>query len=76
MTRRPWTPKQRDERASFQDEVAEIATRLAQVSLNDQEYLVVDAETLDTQTAGREEVTKDLEEGNCELASHGRKGPG
>ncbi|OLQ04789.1 hypothetical protein AK812_SmicGene12099 [Symbiodinium microadriaticum] len=54
-----------------EDEVAEIAIRLAQVSLNvqeylvvdaetlvslnDQEYLVVDAETLDTQTAGREE---------------------
>ena len=55
--------------ASFQDEVAEVANKLAQVSLHDQEYLVVDAETLDTQAADREEVTKDLEEGNCELAS-------
>ena len=55
--------------ASFQDEVAEVANKLAQVSLHDQEYLVVDAETLDTQPADREEVTKDLEEGNCELAS-------
>ena len=55
--------------ASFQDEVAKVANKLAQVSLHDQEYLVVDAETLDAQAADREEVTKDLEEGNCELAS-------
>ena len=53
--------------AASTDEVAEVANKLAQVSLHDQEYLVVDAETLDAQAADREEVTKDLEEGNCEL---------
>ena len=57
------------EPSSFQDEVAEVANKLAQVSLHDQEYLVVEAETLDTRAADREEVTRVLEEENCELAS-------
>ena len=61
-----WPPS---EPSSFQDEVAEVANKLAQVSLHDQEYLVVEAETLDTRAADREEVMRVLEEENCELAS-------
>ena len=61
-----WPPS---EPSSFKDEVAEVASKLAQVSLHDQEYLVVEAETLDTRAADREEVTKVLEEENCERAS-------